>query len=78
MTDRGSKNEVGGELSSQTGLALLDELLAASEHIAYRLDFVRGGYDFISPRAASLFGVALAELHARGLHLLRERLIAGD
>ena len=45
MTDRGSKEVVGGELSSRAGLALLDQLLAASEHIAYRLDFVRGGYD---------------------------------
>lgn len=78
MTDRGSKDEAGGELSSRAGLALLDELLAASEHIAYRLDFVRGGYDFISPRAATMLGVTLAELHARGLHLLRERLAAED
>ena len=78
MTDRINKDEVGGESSSHAGLALLDELLAASEHIAYRLDFVRGGYDFISPRAATMLGVALAELHARGLHLLRERLTAED
>ena len=63
---------------SVSGNPLLDELLAASAHIVYRLDFVRGGYDFISPRAATELGVPLADLHTRGLHLLSECLYEAD
>ncbi len=53
---------------------VLLELLDASEHIVYCLDLVRGGYDYISPVAATTYGLSLEELHARGLGLLRGRL----
>lgn len=69
---------MSGALTLTGSLSLLDELLASSEHIAYRLDFVRGGYDFISPRAANLLGIALADLHARGWELLDEHWVGDD
>jgi diguanylate cyclase (GGDEF)-like protein/PAS domain S-box-containing protein len=60
--------------SDRGGLALgedfLSELLNASEHILFRIDLVRGGYDFISPVAAEIYGFSLEELHERGLYLL--------
>ena len=60
------------------GFSLLDELLSSDEHIAYRLDFVRGGYDFISPRVANLLGISLADLRARGWELLNEHWVEDD
>ncbi len=54
--------------------SFLRELLDASEHIVYRLDLVRGGFDYISPIAASIYGLSLEDLHARGSQLLREQL----
>jgi diguanylate cyclase (GGDEF)-like protein/PAS domain S-box-containing protein len=52
------------------GDSLLHDLLDASEHILYRIDIVRGGYDYISPIAALIYGVSLEALHERGLDLL--------
>lgn len=78
MSGSGNKVDECSGLPLIEGNPLLDELLSASEHIVYRLDFVRGGYDFISPRAATELGVPLAELHARGVQLLREFLCEED
>jgi diguanylate cyclase (GGDEF)-like protein/PAS domain S-box-containing protein len=78
MSGSGSKVDECSGLPLIEGNPLLDALLSASEHIVYRLDFVRGGYDFISPRAATELGVPLAELHARGVQLLREFLSEED
>jgi len=73
----------GGRFSGDTpGQSLparyFNDLLEATEHLVYRLDVVRGGYDFISPAAASVLGVAPDELQRRGLEALRERLNPED
>ena len=64
-----------GDLTKESPEAVPDisfphELLDASEHILFRMDLVRRGYDYISPVAAAIFGVSLEALHERGLDLL--------
>ena len=53
-------------------------MLESSEHILFRLDFVRGGYDYISSIAASLFAVSLESLYERGLSVLFDDLCHPD
>ena len=73
-----------GDLTKESPEAVPDisfphELLDASEHILFRMDLVRRGYDYISPVAASIFGVSLEALHERGLDLLlTEQVIPED
>ena len=52
----------------------LSDLLKASEHILYRIDLVRGGYDYISPIALEIFGVSSEVLYERGLDFLLNEL----
>ncbi len=52
----------------------LGDLLRASEHILYRIDLVRGGYDYISPIALEVFGVSMEVLRERGLEFLLNEL----
>jgi PAS domain S-box-containing protein len=44
----------------------VDEALSCRFHVLYRLDYVRQGYDYISPVAATVVGIALDELRADG------------
>jgi len=68
-----------GDTPEQRLLAgYFNDLLEATEHLVYRLDLLRGGYDFISPVAATVLGVALDELLQRGAGVLRERLHSED
>jgi diguanylate cyclase (GGDEF)-like protein/PAS domain S-box-containing protein len=69
-----SLREIPGGLPVAASDGVVRELLEASEHIVYRLDLVRGGYDYISPIAASIYGLSLDDLQANGLRLLRDRL----
>ena len=52
----------------------LGDLLKASDHILYRIDLVRGGYDYISPIALDVFGVSMEVLRERGLEFLLNEL----
>jgi diguanylate cyclase (GGDEF)-like protein/PAS domain S-box-containing protein len=63
--------------ASQSDLFVAD-LLKTSEHILYRMDLVRGGYDYISPIALEIFGVSLEFLHERGLEFLLNELFDPD
>ena len=54
--------------------SFLADLLKASEHILYRIDLVRGGYDYVSPIAQEVLGVGLEVLHQRGLEVLLDAL----
>ena len=56
----------------------LRDMLESSEHILFRLDLVRGGYDYISPIVESLFSVSLEALHERGLSILLDELCHPD
>ena len=56
----------------------LRDMLESSEHILFRLDLVRGGYDYISPIVASLFEVTLESMHERGLRVLLDELCHPD
>ncbi|WP_338051185.1 EAL domain-containing protein [Propionivibrio soli] len=67
-----AENDIGATGSSQ-GEAFLRDLLDAPEHILYRLDLVRGGFDYISPIAATTFGVSEEDLRDHGLALLLEK-----
>ena len=48
----------------------LHELIDSSEHILFRVDFVRGGFDYISPSASALYGIPPDELYRNGLRVL--------
>lgn len=62
-----------GQIAAMPDNEFLADLLKASEHILYRIDLVRGGYDYISPIALDIFGVGFEVLHERGLdYLLNE------
>ncbi len=63
-------NMMGESPGAVSSDSFLHGLLDASEHILFRMDLVRGGYDYISPIAASIYGVSLEALHERGLELL--------
>jgi diguanylate cyclase (GGDEF)-like protein/PAS domain S-box-containing protein len=68
-----------GDTPEQRLLAgYFNDLLVATEHLVYRLDLLRGGYDFISPAAATVLGVDLDEMLQRGAGVLRERLHPAD
>ncbi len=54
------------------------EMLESSGHILFRLDLVRGGYDYISPIVESLFPVTVAAMHERGLSILLDELCHPD
>ena len=56
----------------------LRDMLESSEHILFRLDLVRGGYDYISPIVVSLFAVTLESMHERGLRVLLDELCHSD
>ena len=58
--------------------SFLADLLSASEHVLYRMDLVRGGYDYISPIALEVFGVSFEVLHTRGLDFLLNELFYPD
>ena len=63
-----------GRIAAAPNDEFLADLLKASEHILYRIDLVRGGYDYISPIAVDVFGASLEVLHARGLDFLLNEL----
>ena len=63
-----------GHIAAAPNDEFLADLLKASEHILYRIDLVRGGYDYISPIAVDVFGASLEVLHARGLDFLLNEL----
>jgi len=44
----------------------VDEALSCRFHVLYRLDYVRQGYDYISPVAATVVGIPVDELTADG------------
>jgi diguanylate cyclase (GGDEF)-like protein/PAS domain S-box-containing protein len=69
-----ARNGPGRLPAAATSDSFLRELLDASEHIVYRLDLVRGGYDYISAIATSIYGLSIEDLHAHGLQLLLDRL----
>ncbi len=68
----------GDRSDPRSAANLLAQVLDAAEHIVYRLDLQRGGYDFISPAAARILGVSHDELLRNGLAILRERFDPGD
>ncbi len=65
---------MGKSPESMAEKAYLRDMLESSDHILFRLDLVRGGYDYISPIVESLFAVSLAELHERGMSILFDEL----
>ena len=79
-----NEGEVAGRRCSADGAGdpllagYFNDLLEATEHLVYRLDVLRGGYDFISSAASSVLGVDPHELQRRGLETLRDRLNPDD
>ena len=51
----------------------LHELIDSSEHILFRIDFVRGGFDYVSPVAASIYGISPEDLYRNGFWMLLEK-----
>ena len=64
-------NDFSPQLLADSQLA---ELLDASEHLLFRMDLLRGGFDYISPKAEAIYGASLDVLHARGLEFLLTKL----
>lgn len=75
MAGDGSSGETPGQSLSAS---YFNDLLDATEHLIYRIDFRRGGYDVISPAASLILGVDHDELIAHGTAIFRERLDPDD
>ena len=69
---------MGESPESLSEKTFLRDMLESSEHILFRLDLVRGGYDYISPIVTSLFEVTLESMHERGLRVLLDELCHPD
>ena len=68
-------NDMPKDIEMDAGL---EELLTASEHLLFRMDLVRGGFDYISPKAETIYGCSKKVLHERGLELLLTKLFDPD
>ena len=66
LSDSGGKKASAKALEDQ----FLYELIDSSEHILFRVDFVRGGFDYISPAVSALYGISPDELYRHGLRVL--------
>ena len=55
-----------------------EELIEGSDYAIYRVDFVRGGYDYISPQALDRFGLGVEVTQHGGLAVLLEQLLEPD
>ena len=62
-------------IASRQNDDLMRDLIGASEHLIYRLDLVRGGFDYISPQAETIYGATLDVLRERGLDYLLSELL---
>jgi len=69
---------VAANNTANTADSTLREILDSGQHIIYRANFVRGGYDYVSTAATALLGATMAELLARGMAILQTRMPADD
>lgn len=62
-------------LPESASVQVMRDLLDASDHLLFRVDLVRRGFDYISPKAELIYGVGLDVLYARGLDYLLTELM---